>query len=67
MKTRKWTDDKGNERYSTEINCNDFTFLSTKKESSNNAQNSPAPQSPAAPKQQLVSTPAADDNDDLPF
>ena len=67
LKTRKWTDDKGNERYSTEINCNDFTFLSTKKESSNNAQNTPVAQSPAAAKQQPASTPAADDNDDLPF
>ena len=27
LKTRKWQDDKGNDRYSTEIICNDFTFL----------------------------------------
>ena len=27
IKTRKWTDDKGMERYSTEIQCNEFTFL----------------------------------------
>lgn len=32
LKTRKWTDDKGNDRYSTEIQCNDFTFLTTKKD-----------------------------------
>lgn len=31
IKTRKWTDDTGNDRYSTEINVNEFTFLSTKK------------------------------------
>ena len=31
-KTRKWTDDSGNDRYSTEINVNEFTFLSTKKD-----------------------------------
>jgi single-strand DNA-binding protein len=31
IKTRKWTDEKGMERYSTEIQCTDFTFLSTKK------------------------------------
>ncbi len=33
IKTRKWQDDKGNDRYSTEIHCTDFTFLTTKKES----------------------------------
>ena len=32
IKTRKWTDDSGNDRYSTEINVNEFTFLSTKKD-----------------------------------
>jgi single-strand DNA-binding protein len=34
IKTRKWQDDKGNERYSTEIHCTDFTFLTPKNESS---------------------------------
>ena len=33
IKTRKWQDESGNERYSTEIQCTDFTFLTTKKES----------------------------------
>lgn len=32
IKSRKWTDEKGIERFSTEIQCSDFTFLSTKKE-----------------------------------
>lgn len=32
LKTRKWQDESGNDRYSTEIQCVDFTFLSTKKE-----------------------------------
>ncbi len=32
IRSRKWTDDKGIERYSTEILCSDFTFLSTKKD-----------------------------------
>ena len=27
LKTRKWQDDKGQDRYSTEIHCTDFTFL----------------------------------------
>jgi len=30
VKTRKWTDDQGNDRYSTEIQCTDFTFLTPK-------------------------------------
>ena len=29
LKTRKWQDDKGNDRYSTEIQCTDFTFFVT--------------------------------------
>ena len=33
IKTRKWQDDKGNERYSTEIQCTEFTFLTPKYES----------------------------------
>ena len=33
LKTRKWQDDKGNDRYSTEIVCTDFTFLTNKNES----------------------------------
>ena len=32
IKTRKWTGEDGNDRYSTEINVNEFTFLSTKKD-----------------------------------
>ncbi|GAL69608.1 single-stranded DNA-binding protein [Jejuia pallidilutea] len=43
LKTRKWTDDKGNDRYSTEIQCTDFTFLSTKKDSDTNAANAGSP------------------------
>ena len=66
LKTRKWTDDKGNDRYSTEIQCNDFTFLSTKKESDSNASNMPVPEKPAE-SQQPASQPIEDKKDDLPF
>tara|TARA_B100001769_G_C22048637_1_gene563675 strand:+ start:762 stop:1196 length:435 start_codon:yes stop_codon:yes gene_type:complete len=34
IKTRKWQDDKGDDRYSTEIACTDFTFLTNKTEAS---------------------------------
>lgn len=66
IKTRKWQDDSGNDRYSTEIHCKDFTFLSNKNESgSQNAQQ------PAQPQQQSqVSEPQGNgnqDDDDLPF
>ncbi|TYA70115.1 single-stranded DNA-binding protein [Seonamhaeicola marinus] len=68
LKTRKWQDDKGNERYSTEIQCTDFTFLTTKKESENNAANSVAQQMPSASQPQTSNTSAVnEDNDDLPF
>lgn len=33
LKTRKWQDDQGNEKYSTEIHCTEFTFLTPKSES----------------------------------
>ncbi|MCL5127499.1 MULTISPECIES: single-stranded DNA-binding protein [unclassified Algibacter] len=67
LKTRKWQDEKGNDRYSTEIQCSDFTFLSTKKESENNAANAPAQQKPAATSPQPESKPIEDTDDDLPF
>lgn len=62
IKTRKWNDDKGIERYSTEIQCTDFTFLSTKNESqehaSNQTQSASNPNTNGAEPEQ---------NDDLPF
>jgi len=63
LKTRKWQDESGNDRYSTEIQANEFTFLTTKKESeaaSVNAQAKPEVAKPATPGK------AASD-DDLPF
>lgn len=32
IRTRKWQDENGTNRYSTEINVEEFTFLTTKKE-----------------------------------
>ena len=37
LKTRKWQDDKGDDRYSTEIQCVDFTFLTPKSENAETA------------------------------
>lgn len=64
LKTRKWQDEKGMDKYSTEIHCTDFTFLTTKNESqgSNNQQQEPQKAAPNS-----VNTPQVEDNDDLPF
>ncbi len=74
IKTRKWQDEKGNERYSTEIQCTDFTFLTPKneggasgsnQESSSNQENYPAqkPKNDTFAKQNN----AQEEEDDLPF
>ena len=67
LKTRKWQDDKGNDRYSTEIQCIDFTFLTTKNE--NQVGNAPAASSQVAPasSNDTVAQPSDNDADDLPF
>jgi single-strand DNA-binding protein len=46
LKTRKWQDDSGNDRYSTEIQCTDFTFLTPKTEQNTAALNSAEISSP---------------------
>jgi len=68
IKTRKWQDDKGMDRYSTEIQCTEFTFLSPKSENMNSTQASPSPQTQptkTTPPASTPSEPIADD--DLPF
>ena len=66
IKTRKWQDDKGQERYSTEIQCTDFKFLTTKKESEGNFSNHQTAQKQAN-KDQMVNEPIGEEDDDLPF
>jgi len=68
LKTRKWQDDKGADRYSTEIQCIDFTFLTTKKENQGgNTQNPNSQQAVQKPSSSPVSEPSTEDSDDLPF
>ena len=58
LKTRKWQDQDNNDRYTTEINVDEFTFLSTKKNELDGVHHS------------ITSPPKAADNpaeDDLPF
>lgn len=82
LKTRKWTDDKGMDRYSTEIQCQEFTFLTPKGDTQTQGQPQPSrsqPQQAAPPQAQAKSfdpnqpaqpaQPTTDisDVDDLPF
>lgn len=72
IKTRKWQDESGVERYSTEVQCTEFTFL-TPKENSGSAQPSEyqsQPQQSAAKQPQKAQAPSPDfeeEEDDLPF
>ena len=66
IKTRKWTDDSGNDRYSTEVQCTDFTFLTPKDQSGSSV---PQPQSQQIPNpnNDNQSLPDNQEEDDLPF
>lgn len=72
LKNRQWQGEDGNTRYTTEVHVQEFTFLSTKKESMANAQVSgqqPQPVQTQAPKKTVepaVSNEPEQD-DDLPF
>ncbi len=74
LKTRQWQGEDGNTRYTTEVHVQDFTFLSTKKESIANSMSATAgspgtaettSESKASAATQTVSEP--EQEDDLPF
>lgn len=67
IKTRKWTDDKGMDRYSTEIQCNDFTFLTNKNEQQNNPQAELSQNKVESQQQPAPNTAVPDSDDNLPF
>jgi single-strand DNA-binding protein len=74
IKTRKWQDDKGMDRYSTEIQCTEFTFLTPKDQSAVSTPNIPSnqadkPQHTPQPTVPTSSSPKPSDEaeDDLPF
>ncbi|MBZ9778557.1 single-stranded DNA-binding protein [Psychroflexus sp. CAK8W] len=68
IKTRKWQDDKGMDRYSTEIQCLEFTFLTPKDgTTSESAGNSQAPQSKPNSKPSPAPKMEEEEEDDLPF
>lgn len=63
IKYRKWQDQNGADKYSTEIHVDDFTFLSSKadKQAAGNTAASAAAQT------QQSAPPANEEHDDLPF
>lgn len=62
LKTRKWQDDKGMDRYSTEIQCIDFTFLTPKNESAQ-----PTSTTENNPQTEVKATTTQEQANDLPF
>jgi single-strand DNA-binding protein len=76
IKSRQWTGDDGQPRYTTEIQVQEFTFLTPKNENSAPARPHPASNSSASPQtageatNNSYSAPIPkdeDDEDDLPF
>jgi single-strand DNA-binding protein len=70
LKTRKWQDDNGNERSSTEIQCTDFTFLTPKTGQNTATLNSAQVDSSSTSydsKHVLKPQGSIGENDDLPF
>ena len=74
IKTRKWQDDQGNDRYTIEIQCTEFTFLTPKGESEGGGnmqqQNSPAQNQQNTTKNDNFadqSMTKEEEEDDLPF
>ena len=68
IKNRKWQDDKGNDRYSTEINCTEFTFLSNKNDMPNQHDNTKSVPEPKSEKVEIrPDTEPINEPDDLPF
>src|SRR5690606_12744627 len=71
IRTRKWQDQQGIERYTTEIHCTDFQFLSSKGDGSSKTPECNDRVKPESSKRQTsqneVSDIKDDENKDLPF
>lgn len=71
MKTRQWQGEDGNTRYTTEVHVQDFTFLSTKRDSEANAQQNSQQRQPVAQNRNVQQEPVTvnepQPKDDLPF
>jgi single-strand DNA-binding protein len=69
LKTRKWQDDQGRERYSTEIQCTEFTFLTPRNENLTQGISNQAPiENPTVDSPSKEPDPIGNnEEDDLPF
>lgn len=67
LKTRKWQDDKGIERYSTEIHCTDFNFLTPKSEGHNPTTSAATSDYISSDSSQSQAPNLSEEDSDLPF
>jgi len=69
LRTRKWQDDKGQDRYTTEVVVTDFTFLPRGEKSGQAAENQPKENIQQKTNQNQEETPDLneEEEDDLPF
>jgi len=71
LRTRKWTDAEGRDRYTTEIHVTEFTFLTPKPKESTGSQPDEAvshsPSQPDAVKSDNINSETDIPEDDLPF
>ncbi|WP_261840983.1 single-stranded DNA-binding protein [Aliamphritea ceti] len=70
LRTRKWKDQAGQDRYTTEIIASELQMLDVRTDNSNSPPQSPAQQQTNAPQQtsQPAPAPSSDDfDDDIPF
>jgi len=68
IQTRKWQDQSGQDRYSTEIVANEMQMLGGRADASGGtADFKPQPQKPAAQTSQFDAPPADEGFDDIPF
>lgn len=66
IKTRKWQDKDGNDRYTTEIQCNEMRMLGSKGDGGGSREGNNGYD--RRPQQQRTSSqPAMDDEEDIPF
>lgn len=67
LKTRQWTDQNGQERYTTEVSGNELQMLDPKPQDGGQSQQGYGQQSQPRQQHQAPSNPPADMDDDLPF
>jgi single-strand DNA-binding protein len=65
--TRKWQDQSGADRYTTEVVANEFQFLDSKSDSAAPARSTPGRPAPSYADDGPAKAPADDGFDDIPF